>query len=310
MKNSEQYHSSSNNEEIKTDKTPPNDSTEFNWELHKKDIKNITEPIVEGIPDDDYEYILHSWEISPTVGNQALVSIMSEAMSIQLPTIIENNSIDSIGGYVFGRNQIVLNRAALKENLHEIEEEDKMAEHELGTIAHELCTHAYRALVYEEHPIAAFSHELPGNEEIDEGIAKCCEQAVAGKYSDSGIEHYINIGLANFKGKNFREIFEIQQKLLYLQKCKPDETPEAKAARFHEKDSAIFSRTTRCFRGTGELPNNKDLVYYNGANRVWKYIEDHIDDPDLLDSLFLSGKSDIFDPDQRRLVYESKVGKI
>ncbi len=177
-------------------------------------------------------------------------------------------------------------------------------------IAHELCTHAYRALVYEEHPIAAFSHELPGNEEIDEGIAKCCEQAVAGKYSDSGIEHYINIGLANFKGKNFREIFEIQQKLLYLQKCKPDETPEAKAARFHEKDSAIFSRTTRCFRGTGELPNNKDLVYYNGANRVWKYIEDHIDDPDLLDSLFLSGKSDIFDPDQRRLVYESKVGKI
>ena len=143
MKSSEQYYSSNNNEEIKTDKTPPNDSIEFNWELHKKDIKNITEPIVERIPDDDYEYILHSWEISPTVGNQALASIMSEAMGIQLPTIIENNSIDSIGGYVFGRNQIVLNRVALKENLHEIEEEDKMAEHELGTIAHEMW-HAFQ----------------------------------------------------------------------------------------------------------------------------------------------------------------------
>ena len=174
-------------------------------------------------------------------------------------------------------------------------------------LVHELGTHAYRALNYEDSDIDALSHELPGNEEIDEGIAKCCEQAIAGKYSDSGVEHYINIGLANFKGKNFREIFEIQQKLLYLQGCKPGESEEDKATRLHAKDSAIFNRTTRCLRGTGELPNNKDLVYYNGANRVWRFIEEHIDDPDLLDQLFLSGKSDIFDEDQQRLIYETKV---
>ena len=177
-------------------------------------------------------------------------------------------------------------------------------------LVHELCTHAYRALVYEDYPVHAFSHEFPGNEEIDEGIAKCCEQAVAGKYSDSGIEHYINIGLANFKNKNFREIFEIQQKLLYLKSCKPDESAEEKAARFHAKDNVIFTRTTRCFRGTGELPNNKDLVYYNGANRVWQYIEENIDNPYLLENLFLSGKTDIFNKDQRGLIYDAKTGSI
>ena len=174
-------------------------------------------------------------------------------------------------------------------------------------LAHELGTHVFRALVYEKHEIAALSNALPGNSEIDEGIAKCCEQAVAGKYSDSGVDHYINIGLATFKGKNFREVFEIQQKLQYLKGIKPGESAEEKAARFHAKDSDLFTRTVRCFRGTGELPNNKDLVYYKGAERVWRYIEENIDDPDLIDKLFLSAKSDIFDADQQRLIYETKV---
>lgn len=174
-------------------------------------------------------------------------------------------------------------------------------------LVHELGTHAYRAAVYEDHEVSALSREMPGNEEIDEGIAKCCEQAVAGKFSESGVDHYINIGLATFKGKTFREVFEIQQKLLYLKGCKnPAETPEEKSARFHAKDSVIFNRTARCFRGTGELPNNKDLVYYNGAVKVWQFIEANIDDPDLPDKLFLSGKIDITSPDQERLIYETK----
>ena len=174
-------------------------------------------------------------------------------------------------------------------------------------LSHELGTHVFRAMVYEKHDIPALSRELPGNSEIDEGIAKCCEQAIAGKYSDSGVDHYINIGLATFKGKNFREVFSIQQKLNYLKDVKPGETAEEKAARMHAKDSDLFTRTVRCFRGTGELPNNKDLVYYKGAERVWRYIEENIDNPDLMDNLFLSGKSNIFDINQQRLIYETKV---
>lgn len=174
-------------------------------------------------------------------------------------------------------------------------------------LTHELGTHVLRALVYENHEIPALSSELPGSGEIDEGIAKCCEQAVAGKYSDSGTDHYINVGLATFKGKNFREVFEIQRKLEYLKGIKPGETPEEKEARFHAKDSDFFERTVRCFRGTGELPNNKDLIYYRGAERVWRFIEENLEDPELLDKLFLSAKSDILNADQQRLVYETKV---
>ena len=164
-------------------------------------------------------------------------------------------------------------------------------------ICHELGTHVMRAIPYEGHPNVAFSRELPGNVEFDEGVAKCVEQAIKGKYEDSGIYHYINIGMANFKGKNFREVYEISKSLNKLDK---------KDTRSEDK---VLTDVQRCFRGTGELPNNKDLAYYNGANQVWKYIEENIDDPELLmDHLFLSGKTIATDKSQERLVYETKVG--
>lgn len=53
---------------------------------------------------------------------------------------------------------------------------------------------------------------------------------------------------------------------------------------------------------------DKDLAYYNGANQVWQYIEEHIDDPDLMDHLFLDGKTVATDPDQSSLAYETHVG--
>lgn len=160
-------------------------------------------------------------------------------------------------------------------------------------IVHELGTHVMRAVPYVESDIEAFSKELPGNETFDEGVAKCLEQAIAGKYEDSGIDHYINIGLATFKNKNFREVFEIQNAIKELS---------------GQKTTTVLNAVQRCFRGTGELPNNKDLAYYNGANIVWKYIEDHIDDPDLMDNLFLSGKTNILNKKQNELVYEMKTG--
>ncbi len=126
----------------------------------------------------------------------------------------------------------------------------------------------------------------------DEGIAECVEQALKGEYEDFGVDHYINIGLATFKNKNFREVYEIQKDLKSLT---------------GEDDSKVLNAVQRCFRGTGELPNNKDLAYYNGVNRVWCYIEEHLDDPELFDSLFLSGKADIENPAQESLVYEMRT---
>lgn len=173
-------------------------------------------------------------------------------------------------------------------------------------LVHELGTHAYRALNYESSDVSALSHEMPGNEEIDEGIAKCCEQAIDRKYEDAGVEHYINIGLANIKGKNFREIYEIEQKLLHLQEVNPNNTPD-EAAAIKKRQNKCFNDVVRCFRGTAELPNNKDLVYYNGANKVWQYIEKNIDDPNLMDNLFLSGKSNFLNKSQEQFIYETKI---
>lgn len=159
-------------------------------------------------------------------------------------------------------------------------------------IVHELGSHVMRAIPYTDHEVAALSMGLPNNEEFDEGVAMSVEQAINGAYKDSGIDHYINIGLATFKGKNFRDIYNIECKLKGL---------------LGENTSPVFNAVQRCFRGTAELPNNKDLAYYNGSNRVWKYIEEHIDDPELFDHLFMTGKIDYENPDQEAVSYEVRT---
>lgn len=164
-----------------------------------------------------------------------------------------------------------------------------------GIIVHELGVHAMRAILYTDQKMSAFSTGFPDNETWDEGIAKCVEQAIDGKYTDSGIDHYINIGLASFKNKNFREVYEIQHTINDLLN-KPSKT--------------LINSVQRCFRGTGELPNNKDLAYYNGATKVWQYIENHLDDPNLFDNLFLVGKLDITNPEQEAISYEKRVNNI
>ncbi|MBQ8984741.1 DUF1704 domain-containing protein [Candidatus Saccharibacteria bacterium] len=159
-------------------------------------------------------------------------------------------------------------------------------------IVHELGTHAMRAIPYQDQDNKAFTTGLPENETWDEGVAGCMEQALKGAYKDFGVDHYINIGLANFKGKNFREIYDIQMDLKHLT---------------GEDNSKVLNAVQRCFRGTGELPNNKDLAYYTGNSKVWQYIEKHIDDPELFDNLFLAGKTDASNHDQERLVYEMRT---
>lgn len=160
-------------------------------------------------------------------------------------------------------------------------------------VVHELGTHAMRSIPYRGQDMSSFATGLPGSETFDEGIAGCVEQALKGKYEDFGVDHYINISLATFKGKNFREVYEIGKDLKYLTR---------------ESDSKVLNNVQRCFRGTGELPNNKDLAYYNGLNRAWQYIEKHIDDPELFDHLFLSGKVAIDDPVHEALSYEMRTG--
>ena len=164
----------------------------------------------------------------------------------------------------------------------------------ISLIIHELGVHFLRELTYDDIAIEPLRTGLPGYEAIDEGIAKAMEQAVTDSYEPSGLIHYISIGLANFYSLSFREIFEIQKRLQKLANG--------------IGEGSVYDSVRRALRGTNVLPNNKDLVYYNGADKVWRYITENIDSPSLFDDLLLSGKTDIFDPKHRSIVYELKTG--
>lgn len=176
-------------------------------------------------------------------------------------------------------------------------------------IGHELGTHAYRSIAHDANPITMMKKSLPGSEEFDEGVAVCVQQALMHEYPESRDSfHYINIGLATFRGMNFREIFETQKSFHELLTAKRGETAEELDARRRMIERRAFVDVTRCFRGTGELVCNKDLVYQRGSDQVWQYIEERIDDSEaLLRDLFLSGKTNQLNPDQARLTYEAYV---
>ena len=164
----------------------------------------------------------------------------------------------------------------------------------ISLIIHELGVHFLRELTYDDVAIEPMRTGLPGYEAIDEGIAKVMEQAVTDSYEPSGLIHYISIGLANFYNLSFREIFEIQKCLQKLANGLGE--------------GSVYDSVRRALRGTNVLPNNKDLVYYNGAELIWKYIAENIDSPCLFEDLLLSGKTNIFDQGHQRIVYELKTG--
>ncbi len=119
------------------------------------------------------------------------------------------------------------------------------------------------------------------------------EQAITCRFEHSGLYHYISIGLAVFYGLGFRDIYEIQRRIYRLVGAGPE--------------GAAYDSVRRSLRGTNKLPNCKDLVYYNGTAKIWKYISDNIDSPFLFDDLLLSGKTNIFDPEHRRIIYQLKT---
>ena len=162
-------------------------------------------------------------------------------------------------------------------------------------LAHEFGAHVLRSLAFEEQPVEPFREALPGNTAFDEGLAKILEQVTLGKFDRfAGATSYIAIGLATILHYDFRRVFEIMWRMEKL-------TGGMSRSR-------VFDKTQRAFRGTGVLPNNKDLAYYQGTEKVWHYIEKNIDNPHLLENLFLSGKVDLTNPKEEWLAYEMRKG--
>ncbi len=171
-------------------------------------------------------------------------------------------------------------------------------------VLHEYGVHMLRAIPYKTAPLTALNIALPGYEKIEEGLTSCVEQALAGCYSPSHMELYIGIGLAYFRQLNFRQVFEVLWRLHYLSKPLSVTSTHEECNHWKEqaRDSA-FNETQRIFRGTCKLVNCKDLMYYRGNVRLWRYIETHLDQPEqLFADLFLSGKTDILSLRQQNFV--------
>ena len=138
--------------------------------------------------------------------------------------------------------------------------------------------------------------------DTEEGLGVVMEQALSGKFTERGVDHYITAGLAHFDNKDFREAFEIKWRLSLLSSV--DDDGGVSGEQIAKAKKAAFTQTLRSFRGANDLPLFKNLSYYNGSVEVWKYLES-IKGDDLLLSLLLAGKVNT-SADHRRVILESR----
>ncbi len=162
-------------------------------------------------------------------------------------------------------------------------------------IIHEVGVHFLRELPFDKIEIEPLRIGLRGYVTIEEGIATVLSQAAVNDYSYSGLRHYITIALAYFYNLSFREVYEIQKRLQYL----------------YDGSSAgvSYDSVNRAFRGTYQLVNCKDLAYFVGTQKVWHFIENNIESPTLFDDLLFSGKIDIFNNEQQKIICAFKNNK-
>lgn len=126
---------------------------------------------------------------------------------------------------------------------------------------------------------------LPGYDTFEEGVTKCIEQALRGNYESAGAVSYNVCGAAFCDKLTFREAFD--------RHCEYVRIRNASVALSEKAINAAFARTTRAFRGTGDIPWSASTVYFDGPEKVWPFIEEHIDEPEVLwKLLFESGKTD------------------
>ncbi len=173
-----------------------------------------------------------------------------------------------------------------------------------GLVVHEIGTHYMRAQMGEAYDNQALRTGLDGYMNTEEGIARAMEMAVKGDYQEAGVQHYLTAGFAYFNNMSFRKAFELNWRMGIL-----DGKNNFSEENIDKKRQIAYRNTQRIFRGTDELPWFKDLSYFNGGQEIWKYIEENIDSPTLIDDFLLGGKNNLHNLDQQRQIYELKVGK-
>ena len=169
-------------------------------------------------------------------------------------------------------------------------------------VVHEIGIHMLRSTTGGETDMLPLRSGLSDYYDTEEGLGAVMEQALSGKFTERGVDHYITAGLAHFDNKDFREAFEIKWRLSLLGSV--DDDGGVSGEQIAKAKKAAFTQTLHSFRGANDLPLFKDLSYYNGSVEVWKYLES-IKGDDLLLSLLLAGKVNT-SADHRRVILESR----
>lgn len=183
--------------------------------------------------------------------------------------------------------------------------------------AHEF-VHIFRGVPYEHCGIPVLATGFPGYNEAEEGITTACEYAIrGGDYTPPGLERYVNIGLLRHfgnQGCDFRRVFEIRRDLEYLSQVDPQSDAETKQKCLERARNKAFAEVSRATRGTGTLVYCKDLIYFNGNQKILQYIESILDTEDtddqrlMVDDFFWSGKTDPLDEQQMKIAYAAAQG--
>lgn len=172
-----------------------------------------------------------------------------------------------------------------------------------GLVAHEIGVHMLRSVTGGETNLPILKTGLSEYYDSEEGLGKVMEQAVTGKYAESGAPYYMVAGLIYFDEKDFRETYEIMWRINYLESCtEGEEVTEEEISATRE---ATYKSILRITRGTDKCPWFKDLAYYNGTSKMWQYCEQASQDPEKF-MLLLMGKSDITNDTHRRIMLETK----
>lgn len=171
-----------------------------------------------------------------------------------------------------------------------------------GLIAHELGVHMLRSIAGGDTDLPVLKTGLNDYYDSEEGLGKVMEQAVNGKFVESGVPYYLIAGLMYFDKKDFRDTYEIMWRIKYLEAVGKgdvaDESTETAA-----KDGA-YKSVFRITRGTDSLPWFKDLAYYNGTSKMWRYLENTRGDYEEFMLIFL-GKADPARYEHRRILLET-----
>ncbi len=174
-----------------------------------------------------------------------------------------------------------------------------------GLVVHELGDHFLRSVTGWETDLLPMGVGMPTYYDPEEGLGKTFEQALKGEYEAAGIPLYLVAGAMHHDKMDFRDTFEMMWRINLLSELKDGE--DVTDEKVESKRGSAYNIVNRISRGTDELPWFKDLAYYKGSVEIWKYLEENRGDVEAFLRLTAMGRTNPFDKNQMRLVYETST---